>query len=363
MYFLEGHAPANYWALLQTLKQQTPSLTRMPVFIFPGNSSHHTAKTTLYSVKSGAKLASAARDIGDKGYPTLSLPTTSLEDYTQNPATRELASNAIGDLYRALGAGYTLALPVRKHKNTTYFTAPLNNASSQEPSFWGGMQTTANPDLAAFYLSELNRLIAFEALSEDDKQKSNNPHWQAYVDGQQKHTTDPWFAPPPQKSATPKRSPERANTPSKRKETLPELHPTTKNRLLTTTPPSEPTTSTPRTIALPSISFRLFLLFASCLAAAVVLTAMGMMPLLIGLAAIGACVAAASTFGFISARPLTASKPDETAPAVQETGSAKQMQKQRPKKALSPEQVSPLASPLHSSQSARPKGTSPTRKP
>ncbi|MDF1677183.1 MAG: hypothetical protein P1U32_00605 [Legionellaceae bacterium] len=133
------------------------------VFIFPGNKSHHTKNTTLYSIKSGGGLAHAANELGHAKYPVLSLPTTSLEQWGTSEADQQVADGAIADLYRALGAGYSLMLPVRNHENTTYFDEGLANAPHLEPSFWGGIQTASNQPLARHYMQALNNLHVFIA--------------------------------------------------------------------------------------------------------------------------------------------------------------------------------------------------------
>lgn len=176
-------------------------LTNPCVFIFPGNPSHHTSETTLYSIKGGAGLAIPAKNLGQAGFPVLSLPTTGLENWRKNRQQQDIADQAIQDLYRAMGAGFDLMLPVRKHQNNTYFESPLANAPGLEPSFWGGIQKTSNKPLANHYITALNQLHLFideinqkgeaAALAELPAQFAT-----AYLDGaDKKQTHHAWLKP------------------------------------------------------------------------------------------------------------------------------------------------------------------------
>ncbi|RUQ81873.1 hypothetical protein [Legionella septentrionalis] len=180
---------------------------RKYVFIFPGNETHHGGAHNLYSVKGGAGLAALARVLGHAGWPVLSLPTTTMENWATNRGQQKTVTQALCDLWRAAGAGYTLVLPVRSHQNGDYFHQPLAN-SQDEPNFWGGVQLAANKPLANYYTEQLNLLTQFlneceenpslkvHRLQEIEKQY---PHLvQSYWDGQGKHPEDPWFAKPGQ---------------------------------------------------------------------------------------------------------------------------------------------------------------------
>lgn len=132
---------------------------RKTVFIFPGNTDHHGAGVTLYSHKGGAGLAGVAAALGRKNVATLSLPTTGM-----NSGNTAIGESAIADLWRAVGFGMTLVLPVRKHTNKRYFSKPLTTKDLEcefEPSFWGGLEPTTNLKLANYYLSELQTLYDF----------------------------------------------------------------------------------------------------------------------------------------------------------------------------------------------------------
>ncbi len=156
------------------------------VFLFPGNKSHHTSKTTLFSNKGGAGLAQAAANIGRKGYPTLSLPTTNMEQWEISQNIKETVDGAMADLYRAVGAGFQLMLPVRKHENTTYFDKGLENAADKElePSFWGGVLRAANKPLAGYYIDQLDILNQFFDLSEEAREQDNeNIFFKYYLEG------------------------------------------------------------------------------------------------------------------------------------------------------------------------------------
>lgn len=134
------------------------------VFLFPGNASHH-QEVTLFTIKHGDGLAKAAKEIGEAGYPTLSLPTTGMENFALDPHVKAIVYQAIADIFYAVGQGYSVMLPVRCHEDTTYFDTPLNfirqNDKSVEPNFWGGVQLTANKPLAFFYTKILGFLHYF----------------------------------------------------------------------------------------------------------------------------------------------------------------------------------------------------------
>lgn len=91
------------------------------VFLFPGNKTHHGDKSNLYSIKSGGGLASIAGQWGNKGYPTLSLPTTDMDKYANDTNIQKIVHTAVGELWKAIYKGYSLILPVRRHQNQTYF--------------------------------------------------------------------------------------------------------------------------------------------------------------------------------------------------------------------------------------------------
>lgn len=194
---------ASYEA--QCRKNGLDPADRKVVFLFPGNSGHHGTNATLFSIKSGGGLASAANAIGQKGYPVLSLPTTTMEDWVNNAKQKATVQQAIEDLYRALGAGYSLMLPVRLHNNKKYFDEGLDKKLDKdkliEPNFWGGIQVAANILLANHYTSELNKLITFMALSHQEKLQNatqadaNNPLYQAWLKGHNMRKDDAWLKP------------------------------------------------------------------------------------------------------------------------------------------------------------------------
>lgn len=169
------------------------------VFLFPGNSSHHTKSTNLYTIKGGGGLAVPAQNLGALGYPVLSLPTTSMDNWSTNLNQQQTVKGALADLYRAVGAGYHLLLPARAHNNTTYFNSGLaDTKDSLEPSFWGLNLTTPNKPLATHYIQELDKLAVFFKLSEEERLKaveadSSNPFLAAYLDGLQMQENDPWL--------------------------------------------------------------------------------------------------------------------------------------------------------------------------
>lgn len=171
---------------------------RKLVFIFPGNSSHHGANNNLFSIKGGGGLAVPAGQLGQLGYPVLSLPTTSMEHWETDDEQKQIVKNAIADLYRAFGAGYSLLLPIRKHANSTYFDSSLAVEGNVEPSFWGANALRPNKPLAHYYIQELNRLDAFIASPTDE----SNPFWEAYNNGGCMREDDLWLQRPTQRTLT-----------------------------------------------------------------------------------------------------------------------------------------------------------------
>lgn len=133
------------------------------VFIFPGNPGHHGKNSTLFSNKSGGGLGVPAGELGDKGYPVLSLPTTGMVQGDKGKVDF-LAENAIADIWRAIGAGYNVMLPVRKlGSQGKYFEEELNHVQGGwEPNFWGGYEPTGNTVLAAYYQKQLEDILAFQ---------------------------------------------------------------------------------------------------------------------------------------------------------------------------------------------------------
>ncbi len=162
------------------------------IFIFPGNKTHHTEATNPFTLKGGLGLAELAQDLGAAGKPTLSLPTTDAEDFATDNAVKQMVRDAIADLYRAVGAGFDLVLPVRPHDSTKspsdptkFFQKPLESAANMEPNFWGNINRIANPKLAEFYLEELDNLQRFiQARNENIPLSVDNVYAQAYVEGQ-----------------------------------------------------------------------------------------------------------------------------------------------------------------------------------
>ena len=209
LFFIKGSASIeNYETICRAYKLNPED--KKVIFLFPGNSSHHGIGTTLFSIKSGGGLAQAAKLIGEKGYPTLSLPTTTMEQWSTNKAQQAIVQGAIVDLYKALGAGYSFMLPVRAHTKN-YFDQGLAAAQDLEPSFWGGIQAAPNKQLANHYLLQLNQLSDFIALSLEKRQEVattniNNPLFKAYLKGQQMQEDDPWLTPIQQNKPVPLKS-------------------------------------------------------------------------------------------------------------------------------------------------------------
>lgn len=143
-------------------------------FIFPGNDTH-AATNNIHGKKSGGGIAVVAGELGDANIGTLSLPTTIFNsgDFTEPNAYDNLAKSEMAKLWKAVGEGYTLVLPVRpsaKNGNKYFLPADRENISgitgdnSLEPSFWGQNQTEyakGTETFHTFYCKELGDLQKF----------------------------------------------------------------------------------------------------------------------------------------------------------------------------------------------------------
>jgi hypothetical protein len=184
---------------IQKTAQEQNLNPKKVVFLFPGNASHHVKGTNLYTIKGGGGLAVPAQHLGAQGYPVLSLPTTNMEKWSTDATQQQMVKGALADLYRAVGAGYHLLLPVRKHNDTTYFDSGLADTNGPvEPSFWGFNLKIPNKPLATHYIQELDKLAAFIKLPEEERltaaqTDSSNHFFAAYLDGLQMQEDDPWL--------------------------------------------------------------------------------------------------------------------------------------------------------------------------
>lgn len=201
------------------------------VYIFPGNDSHHGKEQNApYTIKGGLNLAALAGELGRLNYPTLSLPTT-FWDIKDKENQMVLAHKAVADLWRAIGYGMHLALPVREkgkvqlnaekgepildekgeralYSPNHFFTKSLDKTNC-EPNFWGGIEKTPNTKLADYYLEQLNHLKTFLAQQAKAKEKEGTvikfPHADfesAYIEGfeanqkvKEGKKPDDWFLP------------------------------------------------------------------------------------------------------------------------------------------------------------------------
>lgn len=161
MIYIEGRVDLETYQRAYSDKQSR--IDKKIVFVFPGNPTHHTPGTTMFTVKRGGGLAHYAGLIGEAGFPVLSLPTTGLEGWTPQENNRDhlLANRAVADLYKAIAEGYRLMIPVRPHEDNEYFDAPLQGTDNKEPSFWKGIQRASNKPLANMYALHLDNLRRF----------------------------------------------------------------------------------------------------------------------------------------------------------------------------------------------------------
>lgn len=122
------------------------------VFIFPSNREHHGKGITLGTVKKGSGLAEVAQKLGAAGYPTLGLPTKGMKGWPDDKELCAIVNSALYDLFRAVGAGYNVVLPVRAREDgKNAFEQELAACPGCELSFWGGVVKPDNPKLAAHY--------------------------------------------------------------------------------------------------------------------------------------------------------------------------------------------------------------------
>lgn len=147
----------------QTLRDLAQAIGRdikRSTLIFPGNESHHTDRTTLYSHKAGGGLAALAGDCGTKlGSATLSFPTVLFGDQAQQ---KQVIDKALIDFWKVVGLGELVILPVRVFQSfdkgsTQFFSQPLLECDDTryEPSFWGAINRQADSALAKRYLGHL----------------------------------------------------------------------------------------------------------------------------------------------------------------------------------------------------------------
>jgi Ankyrin repeats (3 copies) len=173
---LEGRLDRN--GVVETIrKDKGQGAEQKTVLIFPGNVAHHKPGTTLRSLKTGTGLGKLAGEYsgGKSPLPVLSMPTKFMDNWQQDKTKKALVDSAMMDMYRALGAGYSFALPVRAHDNEDYFKSGLDWDKGLEPSFWGEKVKEPNPELAAFYqqqLTILNKLGSqLDNKNEDEKRQ------------------------------------------------------------------------------------------------------------------------------------------------------------------------------------------------
>lgn len=168
------------------------------VFIFPSNASHHTPNTTLYTNKGGTGLGVPADKFGKKGWPVLGMPTE--ESLTRDDSC---VKKAMEDIWKAIGFGLDIVLPVRptgiftnEKKEAFFKEGKLNGSPDNEPSFWGDTFPNGNPDLAKYYLTQLNLIQNFTTTL--DAKSIPAEFKAAYAEGlaQRANPTDRFFVNP-----------------------------------------------------------------------------------------------------------------------------------------------------------------------
>jgi hypothetical protein len=126
------------------------------VFVFPGNTSHQGGTNTLHSRKQGSGLADIANSLFEANVPTLGIPIR-VDNHQQ-------AENAIHDIWRAIGFGYNIVIPVRKHTKRIFFNQPIGG-TRYEPMFWDEeSKESANPSLGRYYVDNIKAMLNYETL-------------------------------------------------------------------------------------------------------------------------------------------------------------------------------------------------------
>ena len=157
-------------AFLKHCKDSFNLQPKHTVFIFPSNAKHHGKDTTLVSVKKGSGLAEVAQKLGESGYPTLGLPTKGMSKWPGDKTQCEIVDSALYNLFRAVGAGYNVVLPVRERKEgKDAFEHDLAACKGYELSFWGGVVKPDNPKLAAHYDGMVSILDTFMKVQDNTK--------------------------------------------------------------------------------------------------------------------------------------------------------------------------------------------------
>lgn len=128
-------------------KQADGTIEPKSAFIFPGNHGH--ASQEFLKANGGAGLAAPTAALNGAGIGTLSLPTV----FTGSESKAELdamVESEMAKLYKAVGMGYQLVLPVRAKKDDIFTdrdraaVQAITGSKDLEPSFWGGV--LAKPD-------------------------------------------------------------------------------------------------------------------------------------------------------------------------------------------------------------------------
>lgn len=176
-----------------------------PVLVWATNiKDHHpmnqgVSTVSLTSKKSGGGFGVLAGNCHKAGIPTLGLPSCQSSGGV-GKVSKEQAEHAIKDLWKAIGGGYDLVIPVRLHNNKTYFTTSINvNGKQAEPSLWGQNNTTQNTDIGDYYIEQLIIIEKYMNKPTDD----NVP--QEFIDAYRFGQTN--WAPADATIAKPKESP------------------------------------------------------------------------------------------------------------------------------------------------------------
>jgi hypothetical protein len=187
------------------------------VFVFPGrvaNTSdpdawHHSPtdgyhNKPLYALKAGANLADVANRWGERGRPSLSIPTVANGNDLDKAATP-----SIEDLWEAIGYGLHIIIPMRSFEHNNGIFPEAFSAANDSPAWWGGIarppstKFSAELTLPGYYQQELQKLERFCNATPEEREKLlaalPENFRKAYAKGLAERsaaTPSNWYAPP-----------------------------------------------------------------------------------------------------------------------------------------------------------------------
>lgn len=159
----------------EILEQKTIEPTKR-ILIFAGvKQDFEDVKSNLYDIKKSNALA---KNWGKKKNPTFAIVNINAGSFFKE----NICENKMAELYKFLGAGFTLMLPVEP-----YSSAAQKISDNFIPRLWG--EPSKNSDRHEYYIKELNKLAKFIELFNDQDpalasfKKENKKFYQAFEKG------------------------------------------------------------------------------------------------------------------------------------------------------------------------------------